>query len=426
MKNLTVHEKAAYSLSAVMAALFLATAILAGVLMGMLSKTEGEYSRYRTNTEIELSDLEKKKNELNVKLSDINNRIELAEKSKEELENKIWQTEAELNELKSSIGNSDDIYKKLNSELAELKAELKTKENEIKVLQNQITEITKTYGADINKQYNILKQIYDLLGNPAVKGAKISLYYEDINRGYTLKINEQTKYPSAGCLRTPFALSVLMAASEEMADYDKKLAEYVALHGPTDELPDYKFKYSLSRIFTYTESKAVSGAGIIKDSEFGTEYTHKELLEAYLKYGDAVAEKELVTVYGTSLRKSLLSNIGTVTMKADPTQATATDLALIMKEAYDFCESDAYYGEMLKDAMMKGVHNVMITPGIVGQDVIHGSGWDTGAYHDMAVVDGSNPYVLVFMSDMTSNDEVNKYINKLAGLVNELHNTFYQ
>ncbi len=426
MKNLTVHEKAAYSLTAAMAALFLATTILAGALMGMLSKTEREYSRYRTNTEIELSDLEKKKNELNAKLSDINNRIELAERSKTELENKIWQTETELNELKNSISNSDERYKKLNEQLAELKAELKAKENEITVLNNQISEVTKTYGADINKQYEILKEIYTLLENPAVKGANISLYYEDIGRGYTLKINEKAKYPSAGCLRTPFALSVLIAASNEMADYEKKLAEYEALHGPTDELPNFKFKYDLSRIFTYTENKAVSGSGIIKDSEFGTEYTHKELFEAYLKYGDAVAEKELTTVYGTSLRKNFLANIGTTTMKTDPSKATATDLALIMKQAYAFCESGAYYADMMKDAMMKGVHNVMLTPGIVGQDVIHGSGWDDGAYHDMVVVDGEHPYVLVFMSDMTSNDTVNKYINKLASLINELHNAFYQ
>ncbi len=426
MKNLTVHEKAAYSLSAAMAALFLATAILATALMGMLGKTEKEYSRYRTNKEIELSDLEKKKNELNSKLSDINNRIELAEKSKSELENKIWQTETELNELKSSIGNSDEMYKKLNTQLSELKAELKEKESEITVLNNQISEITKSYGSDVNKQYRLLKEIFTLLENPVVKDAKISLYYEDLDRGHTLKINESAKYPSAGCLRTPFALSVLIAASNEMADYEKKLAEYEAANGSTDGFPAYKFKYDLSKMFTYTEDKAVSGSGIIKDSEFGSEFTYKELFDAYLKYGDAVAEKELTKVYGTTLRKNLLANIGTVAMKTDPTKATATDLALVIKQAYAFCKSDAYYADFMMDAMKKGVHNVMITPGIVGSDVIHGSGWADGAYHDMAVVDGSHPYVLVFMSDMTSNDTVNKYINKLASLINELHNAFYQ
>ncbi len=424
MKNLTVHEKAAYSFAAAMGALFLATAILAISLMGMLGATEDEYSRYRTNAEIKLSDIEKKKNELNSKLSDINNQIELAEKSKSELENKIWQTETELNELKNSIGNSDGMYKKLNAQLAELKAELKVKEDEITALNNKITEITKSYGSDINKQYELLTEIYSLLEAPPIVGASISLYYEDLGRGCTLKINEKQKYQSSGCLRTPFALSVLIAASNEMADYEKKLAEYKALHGEDAELTDYKFKYSLDRIFTYTEDKAVSGAGIIKDSEYGTEYSHKELFEAYLKYGDAVAEKELTKVYGTSLRKNFLANIGTTAMKSDPEQATATDLALVMKQAHAFCESGAYYAEFMKDCMEKGVHNVMITPGIVGGKVIHGSALSDGAYHDMAVVCGSRPYVLIFMSDMTSNDTVNEYINKLASLVNELHNSF--
>ena len=426
MRNLTVHEKAAYSFAAAMGALFLATAILAISLMGMLGATEDEYSRYRTNAEIKLSDIEKKKNELNSKLSDINNQIELAEKSKSELENKIWQTETELNELKSSIGNSDGMYKKLNAQLADLKAELKVKEDEITALNNRITEITKSYGSDINKQYEILSQIYSLLEKPPVDGANISLYYEDLGRGCTLKINEKQKYQSSGCLRTPFALSVLIAASNEMADYEKKLAEYKALHGEDAELTDYKFKYSLDRIFTYTEDKAVSGSGIIKDSEFGTEYSHEELFEAYLKYGDAVAEKELIKVYGTTLRKNFLSNIGTTVMKSDPEQATATDLALVMKQAYAFCEGGTYYSDFMKDCMKKGVHNVMITPGIVGGEVIHGSAYSDGAYHDMAVVLGGHPYVLVFMSDMTSNDAVNQYINKLASLINELHNTFYQ
>ncbi len=426
MKKFTVNEKAAYSLCAAMAALFLATAILALSLMGMLSETEDEYSRYRTNAEIELSDLEKKKNELNSALTDINNRIELAEKSKSELEAKIWQTESELSELKNSLESTDGLYKKLNTQLSELKAELQAKNNEISSLNDRITEITKTYGVNINKQYELLKEIYDLLENPPEKGANISFYYEDLERGYSLKINEKAKYPSAGCLRIPFALSVLISSSDEMADYEKKLAEYEAINGPTDEFPDYKFKYSLDRIFTYTEDKSENGAGIIKDSEFGTEFTHKELFEAYLKYGDAIAEKELTKVYGTTLRKNLLSNLGTTVMKTTPASATAEDLSLVIKRAYAFCESDAYYAELLKDSMLKGVHNVMITPGIVGKDVIHGSGWDDGAYHDMAVVYDAHPYVLIFMSDMSGSDAVNEYINKLVALIDDLHETFYQ
>ncbi len=446
MKKLTVNEKAAYSLAAAMTALFLCTALLSFSLMGMLSRTENKFSRYRTDAEIELSDLEKKKNEISARITELNNSLELAEKSKSELEIKIGQTENELNELKSSIGNTDELYKKLNSQLKELNNELDVKKSEIASLSAEITELKKTYGADINKQYEILTEIAKLLNAPpkvlvtpasydsngneisaaVYRDAKVSLYYEDLIRGQSFKHNVTEKFPSSGCLRTPFALSVLIAASDEMAEYDRKLAEYEALHGPTEELPDFVFKYDMSKIFTYTAEKEVSGAGIIKDSEHGTEYTHYELFEAYLKYGDAVAEKELTTVYGTSLRKNLLSNLGTSVMKSDPSKATASDLSLVMKKVYSFIGDEGAYSDLLRDGMKSGVHNVMITPGIVGKDVIHSSGWDKGAYHDMALVYDDNPYVLIFMSDLDGGEEANKYINKLASLVDSLHKTFYE
>lgn len=446
MKRLSANEKAAYTLCAAMLALFLCTAILAVSLISMLSKTEKAYSRYRTEAEIERSELEKKKNELNSKATELLNSLELAEKTKAQLEMRIGQTEAELNELKSSFGNTDELYKKLNAQLSVLNGELEAKNTEIESLKNDISELSKTYSADINKQYGLLCELYELLASPpkltvseAEYGAdgsvlkeavyatpKISLYYEDIERGHTFFHNISTQYPTSGCLRIPFALSVLKAASDEMAEYEKKLIEYEAMNGPTDSLPNFTFKYDLNRIFTYTEDKQVAGSGIIKDSEFGTEYTHIELFEAYLKYGDAVAEKELTAVYGTSLRKTLLANIGTEVMKTDPASTTASDLALVMKAAFSFIQSDAYYSDLLRSSMKDSVHNVMISPGIVGKDVLHGSGWDEGAYHDMAIVDGEHPYVLIFMSDLSGGgDEVNQYINKLASVINQLHETFY-
>ena len=44
--------------------------------------------------------------------------------------------------------------------LLRLLAELSAKESEITVLNNQIAEITRSYGSDVNKQYELLKEIY--------------------------------------------------------------------------------------------------------------------------------------------------------------------------------------------------------------------------------------------------------------------------
>ncbi|MBQ7779891.1 MAG: septum formation initiator family protein [Clostridia bacterium] len=57
MKNLTTHEKVAYSIAAVMTALFLATVILALVLMGSLSEAKDE-ARDLANEQAKLNDAE--------------------------------------------------------------------------------------------------------------------------------------------------------------------------------------------------------------------------------------------------------------------------------------------------------------------------------------------------------------------------------
>ena len=71
MKKLSVNEKTAYIVALSMTALFVCAAILSFCLMGMLTRTENEYSSYRTDAEIKLSDLEKKKNRYNQEMTDL-------------------------------------------------------------------------------------------------------------------------------------------------------------------------------------------------------------------------------------------------------------------------------------------------------------------------------------------------------------------
>ncbi len=446
MKKLTVNEKAAFALSISMTALFICAAILAISLMGMLKKTEKDYSVYRTDAEIKLSDLEKKKNELNGKLSTLNNSLELAEKAKAELEIKIGQIEREMANLKESIGDSDELYKTLNAQLTSLKSELESKNDEISILKEAISDLSGSYGADINKQYEAVKELYELLNDPpkilvsdaiydgngklikdaVYKSPKISLYYEDVTRGYIFKHNPSEKFPTSDCLRLPFAFSVLKAASDEMKEYEIFKAQHIASGGSYDNIPSYDFKYDMSRIFTYTEDKYLPGAGTIKDREFGTEFTHSELFESYIKYGDPIAEAELIRVYGTNLRKEFLANIGASVMNNDPGETNAAEFAIIMKELQKFIASDAEYASLLRDSMLSSAHSIMLAPGIVGKDILHCSGWDKGAYHDVAIVCDESPYVLIFMSDLSDGgDEINEYINKIASLIDTIHGSFY-
>ena len=454
MKKITAGEKAAYTFSLMLTALFVSMAILAAVLFHSLSVTEKKLADYRTDAEVRLSDLEREKNELTKKESELEQRLELAEKTKAELERRIGEAEAELKELETSFGDTDALYAKLTSQLAELKASLVTKEEEITSLKEELRTLTGSYGADINEQYRILSELTELLregapmnrvetavlnadGTPALNAdgtplyevsyvyPRISLYYEDIGRGYRYRYQDSFLYDASSCTMVPYALSILQAASTEQQEYDRKLAEYIAANGSTDTLPDFDRIYDLSAYFTYTEDKYRPGSGVIKDGEFGIQYTYEELFEKLVTYQDRVAYAELKSTYGNTLYETLLRSLGTVSLKGENNSATVTDLAAVMKAVYSFTESNATYAGLLGDAMKESVHTVVIGSGVSPKEIAHISGWSESVYHDAAIVYDTHPYVLVIMTDMAEGgDEVNAYLQKLVALIDDLHETF--
>lgn len=425
MKKLTSGEKTAYSVALAMAALFVCTAILAAVMLDALKRTENEFSNYRTDAEINLSELEKKRNEMRSEVSELENKLKVAEKTRAELEMKIGQTENELDELKNSLTNTDDLYKKLSTQLSSLRSELASKNAEITALKNDINELSVAYGADLNRQYSLLAELTSILTSTTLAG-HASVYYKDLERGHVFKFSENKIYPTSGCLTVPFALSLLEAASDEMDEYNKRLSELQAADPTITEVPNFTFNYDLNKTFVYTEDKAVNGSGVIKDNAFGTEFTYFELFELYLKYNDSVAENELTTMFGTSLRDTLLKDIDTAVMKTEPDKTTASDLALIMKRLYTFAESGAEYAPLVKQAMSEAAHNVMICGGISGKTILHQHGWSEGAYHDMALVYDEHPYVLVITTDLDEGgDTINSYVQRIAELIDGIHESFY-
>ncbi len=457
MKKFTGNEKAAFGVSIVMLLLFVSVAVLAGVLFSMLEETERDYANYRSDVEIELSELEKEKNENGASLHDLRNQLELAEKTRSDLERRIAKTETDLKKLQSSFENKDELYGELNAQLADLQKTLTEKQTEIDALKADIRELEQVYSVNLNRQMEILAELEVLLtegapmnkvetpvlnedgtpvigedGLPVVEVSyaypRLALYYEDIGRGYKYAFNGDEAFNSASCVKAPFALSVLKAASEEKAEHDRLLAEYVAQNGPADVLPGYVWQYDFDQIFTYTEDKYKPGSGVIKNEEFGVEYSHLELFRLLLKSSDNVAFGELRQVYGTELFKALTKEMGTKVMKSNNLyDASASDLGIAMKEIYYFTESNAAYASFMKEAMMSSAHTIMIGYGVSPKKIAHKYGWDTDAYHDMAIVYDEHPYVVVFMSDMDEGgEEINKYVQKVVGLIDDLHENFYR
>jgi len=389
-------------------------------------------------------DVDKKDESIEVYLSEAEirkNEIEQAKNRIGELDRMILDDLNKIEEMKATIkvleDNEDEEY--LLGKIAEIEAELEEKIAEQELLKQQIDELEKVYLVDINRQIAILDEIEEMLANPPKKlttkeidtgevdedgnpiteeiteesDAIVSLYYLDIENGYRYSYNSDTVLGSASCVKLPYALSLLQAASAEMAAHEDD-PEYVPM--------------GFDEIFTYTEDKKEEGTGIIKNDPDGTEYTYLELIDYVVRHSDNVAFKALRDKYGYSYINTYVSQNRIKSMqKHGIWKLNAIDGADVMCDVYEFINNDEYYGEFLEESMLNGSHRVMTVHGVYPKKAAHKYGWDDDSYHDMTIVYGDKPYIIVFMSDLhQGGNEVNTYIQTLTRKINMLHDNFYK
>ena len=389
-------------------------------------------------------DVDKKDESIGAYISDAeikNNEIEQAKSRINELDRMILDDLNKIEEMKATIkvleNNEDEEF--LLGKISEIEAALEEKIAEQALLKQQIDELEKVYLVDINKQIVLLDEIEELLANPPKKltvrevdtgevdedgnpimeeiteesDATVSLYYLDIENGYRYSYNSDAVLGSASCVKLPYALALLQAASAEKAEHEDD-PEYVPM--------------GLDEIFTYTEDKKEDGTGIIKNDPDGTEYTYLQLIDYVVRHSDNVAFKALRDKYGYTYINSYVSNNKIKSMQRYGIwKLNAIDGADVMYDVYEFITNDKYYGSFLEESMLNGSHRVMTVHGVYPKKAAHKYGWDDDSYHDMTIVYGDKPYIIVFMSDLhQGGSEVNTYIQTITKKINMLHDNFYK
>lgn len=353
----------------------------------------------------------------------------------DEYTDRIACLEREKELLSDTKMQNDQLYAGLNEEILELKDKLTEKQNEIDDLHRSLSDLKSYMNIDINAQIELVGELNALLAAPPNRIVKemvekedgtveqvvkeeegiIALYYRDIENGYTFFYHSDWISSSASMIKAPFALSILEAYAEQ----DKYLAKA--------SIPEEERLPSLDTKFIYTEDCYRSGSGKIKDSEYGTEYTYRELIDYMLRYSDNVAYAALKAIYGTDTFRSLVSRLKLTSMYTSLSNMSVEDACTIMETIYTFCSENETYGSLLEDALKNANHTVMIPFGVWGTDCAHKYGWDIGAYHDMAIVYDDHPYTIAVMSNLDQGgDEVNQYIQQLVKLVARMHSNFYQ
>lgn len=243
-----------------------------------------------------------------------------------------------------------------------------------------ITE-TETEEKVQSLSYNMPDEFYTKLdeiikSSPYFEYYDISLAYNDIETGFTLMINPENHYYSASVMKAPYMLYIYSLALDGKADLEQKLV--------------------------YTEKYKKEGTGVLKNMEFGTEFTVEELIGYALEESDNGAFAMLRDMYPEDGYTEFMKKLGVEhddDSKAFNGPQICCETALILSRAvYDFIDENNVYSQNLKYHMTNS-RNAMITAAD-GAEIIRKYGWYEGYFHDMAVILGEHNYSLTIMTNL--------------------------
>ncbi|MCL1859288.1 MAG: serine hydrolase [Oscillospiraceae bacterium] len=211
-------------------------------------------------------------------------------------------------------------------------------------------------------------------------GKRVSVYYKDLTDGEEYFYNLNENYFIASLIKAPYVVYVyrclLNMAEDEENNYDpEQTYKYIK--------PDYR-----------------EGTGVIKNMEFGTEFTLDELIYYAICESDNVAMDKIRKIFPVSGFIDFAEEIGLPHIQdirsAVNGRICARCAAAYIEAIYNFIEEGNIYSEVLKELMLS-TRNKMI---YADYPIVRKYGWTEDAFHDMGIVYNENrPYLIVILSN---------------------------
>lgn len=260
------------------------------------------------------------------------------------------------------------------------------KPNELSILDSQFTISEET----LNKFYEIVNSY----------GAGTSLYIVSLSDGMSIGYNVDKAFETASSIKAPYALYLYKEIAKGNIDGDSKMV--------------YEPRY-------YS-----TGTGIIKNSEFETEYTIKQLVYYSLTESDNIAHKMLHNNFGVKGYNEMLRALGCKQLyltNGNPWGfISARSAALIWQDIYNFSLSDEAGIEFL-NILSNGKYNYFkeVMPdipsasktGFAAKDVV-----ETGIVFD------KTPYIGVAIANKGGNIGAYTEVLKLVSIMNDIMNEY--
>ncbi|MCL2169795.1 MAG: class A beta-lactamase-related serine hydrolase [Defluviitaleaceae bacterium] len=205
----------------------------------------------------------------------------------------------------------------------------------------------------------------------------VSIYYTNIETGFTFGFRDNVTYTSASLNKASHAL------------YVYHLAEI----GATD----------LSRIHTIRSFDIRGGTGRIHryPNRIGLQLTHLELLRYSVLYSDNTAFRVLYMHYQHyspsyfEFMRGLGRDMGHMGEVRTRT-VTAAQMGLLMRHIHNYIETETELALHFQESMLNSDVPIIMSDYPVAQKYGH---WD-GAFHDIGIIYAPSPYILVILTNM--------------------------
>lgn len=292
--------------------------------------------------------------------------------------------------------DTNEIYFLLNSKVKE------EKEREEALTRQRLEE----YSICLNKKYTseelteeIIRKKQEVDNLIVVNKYKTSVYFEDINTGFTYTYQPNTSYYGASLIKLVEALYLINKAIDGEINLD-------------------------TETITYTEAYKKSFSSGMATHKYGDAVTLRDLITYAIAVSDNSAHLMLYDYIGRENLKTYGQSLGgKYIMTGSDTfgNQSAADTNLYLKEAYRIITENEEYGSFLKIIMDNNVRNSFNTDTI---KIYHKYGAYDIYYHDIGLNLEEHPYAI---SIFTLHEDKNykEVVQNIHTKIRELQDLFY-
>ena len=232
-------------------------------------------------------------------------------------------------------------------------------------------------------------------------GASTSFYIVSLDDGMSVGYNIDRAFETASSIKAPYALYVYREIAKGNIDPDQEIE--------------------------YIERWHNGGTGVVKDSEYGTLFTVRDLVYYSLTESDNVAHIMLHGTFGVTGYNNMLRNLGTqqlyLTASTPWTFTSARSAAIIWQDIYNFALEDPE-GVTFLNVLSNGKYNYYkeILPelasasktGFAAKDVV-----ETGIVFD------KHPYIAIAIANKGGNVGAYTQVLNLISIMDSIMQEYY-